>query len=180
MRQRAENLFKKVALSEGLSEISKRGKSPETIKSVVAALRERGRRQNLKEFMNGLYDAAREIEWGIANSPLNEIEQLIAAHTSGTMNREQKDLVRRFVKYGKSSYISGRAITDKEIGRFQHLLKHVAQGYRKYGPHRTDAENVSGPSETYGSFQSDRVSGYRRDSKSRPHRDPSGGSGENW
>lgn len=178
MRRRAEGLFKKVAMSEALSEISRSGSSKETIAQIVDYLRERGSRQNIQEYSRALYDAAREIMRGATNSPLTEIRQLVSSYKSDVMDEEQKELLRRFAQYGKNVYIAQEAKIETGIERFEYLLEGVADGYRKYGPHRREASNVSGPSEVYGSYQSDKVSGYRSDSKRRPHRDPSGGNGE--
>ncbi len=178
IRRRVEGLFKKIATSEALSEVSKHGNSVETIGEIAAALQKKGDRQNIQEYSYALYRAARELQWSLQNSPLAEVRQLVSSYRSGVMSVEQKDLLRRFTQYGKHAYIKQHPKIETDIDRFKYLLEGVANGYKKYGPHRREVSDVSGPSEVYGSYQSDKVSGYRSDSKRRPHRDPSGGNGE--
>lgn len=119
---------------------------------------------------------------GTATS-VRELYDLADEYNNGRLSKQQQELMSRVVECMKAAYFKGRLTTDI-LSRFQlsHLRKpmqRVFTRFKEVGPYRKTSSNVAGPVETFTPVQSsDEVMGYRRVGKRRPHRDPSGGSGD--
>ncbi len=191
-RKQARSLFERVLAVNARKEIAAMVASgvdeEEARKRVGTTMLELSPRQNLfalKEAFQsvGSMYAKDYHAWKARDTrQLVELENLISAYNSKSMQPEQAEMLGEFVKAAKSNYMGGMG-TGKDpevIQRYRRMLPVIFAAYSKYGPYKRQADGVVGPSEVYGAYQSERNSGYRRDSKARPHRDTSGGNGEKY
>lgn len=181
-RIKAKFLFMKAIRAEVLREIHEKGNTKEVREEIAERLRERSTRSNIRSLGEAISEIRRELVWGNLGNDHEALKSLINAFRSGTLTIGQRALLQSLAKFAKTTYIAGhwKNADDELLKDHGDVLNDVSNAYRKYGPHKKTNANVSGPSEVFDSHQSDRVSGYRSDSKRRPHRDPSGGNGEKY
>lgn len=176
---RTQNYIAK-RIGEGMSETDAR-------KAAVESLQEQEKRTNLNYLRWALeYAAAKFAEgyfaWrGRETKSMPELQSIVDGYGNRPLTTEESGLLATFVKAAKAHYFNGaRPDFSGDLRKYQRMMGVIFVAYRNHGPHRRTVSNVSGPVEMFTSHQSGRESGYRRVGKARPHRDPSGGSGENW
>jgi hypothetical protein len=198
MRKKATEHFEQVALSQALDavdvHIADGMTRSEALKELSMSLEQRAKRQNMREMAEALETVSRLLSRGGYRKdkivePPTWLRKLISEYGTRALETSEQDLLRDLVKYGKQKYFKGeedQALSEEIIRKSgldtyaRNLLPHIANAYRKYGPHQRTAHKTTGNTEVYEAVQSDEVAGYRRDSKARPHRDPSGGNGEKF
>jgi len=167
-------------LEGGMSETAAR-------REVAESLLEQKDRTNLNALKYALERASKKLtdgykSWGGSEREtrkMAEVQSIIDGYGNRALTPEESALLSAFVKEAKADYFGGKSHdTPKILKKYQRMLGPIFDAYRNYGPHKRTVANVSGPVETFTSYQSEREAGYRRVGKARPHRDPSGGNGE--
>ncbi|HEY4524784.1 MAG TPA: hypothetical protein VJL39_00275 [Candidatus Paceibacterota bacterium] len=147
----------------------------ESKRVVVASFSESAKKQNIPELGEAYKQQAEYLDQEInMQRAWAAIDPLIQHYEASTMTQEDRDLLQSLVDCAKAAYFRGFEYQMIERFGLQGLdayMNPVIRAYRKLGPHKRKSNNVSGPSEIYGSVQSgDRNSGYNRTGKARPHR----------
>src|SRR3989338_1614151 len=147
----------------------------ESKRVVVAYFSESAKKQNIPELGEASKQQAEYLDQEInMQRAWAAIDPLIQHYEASTMTQEDRDLLQSLVDCAKAAYFRGFEYQMIERFGLQGLdayMNPVIRAYRKLGPHKRKSNNVSGPSEIYGSVQSgDRNSGYNRTGKARPHR----------
>lgn len=185
------NMFERVFEARTQFEIKKRIEAGMTDSDArvgaAALLVTQAERTNLNVLRNALEGIAHKFEgdfplWrGRETREMPELQSIAENYGKRTLTTQESELLSAFVKASKSYYFS-RTYPDSShvLHKYRRMLDTVFAAYRNHGPHKRTSANVSGPAEAFTSHQSEREAGYKRTSKARPHRDPSGGSGENW
>lgn len=175
------------AVRELAEHIAQGASYEEASKLVHESFKRNAAKQNIPELGVAYEQTAKYIEDHIDNQKeWALVKQLIQHHEAGDLSANDRIFLQNMIACAKAVYFKGRFEPDMyerfRLQGFQRKsLDLIIDAYRKYGPHKTKTDNVSGPTEVYGSTQSgDRNMGYNRTGKRRPQRDPSGGSGEKF
>ncbi len=190
-RKKIEHMFDRVVEARAQNEIAKRIEGGMTEgdarKEVAASLLEQQARTNLIELRNALESTSRKLGEGYGTwsrsergtRTMAEVQSIVDGYGNRALTPDESALLSAFIKEAKADYFGSKSHeTPKILEKYQRMLAVVFDSYRNHGPHKRTMANVSGPVETFTSYQSEREAGYRRVGKARPHRDPSGGNGE--
>jgi hypothetical protein len=189
--KKLERMFKRVVETRTQNEIKKHIEAglsdADARKAAVESLREQEKRTNLRilryalESMASKFAEAHHPWEGRETREMSELQSIVSNYGKRPLAARESELLAAFVKAAKTHYFN-RAYPDHThvLWKYRRMFDTVFAAYKNHGPHKRTSSNVSGPSEVFTSHQSEREAGYRRVGKARPHRDTSGGSGENW